>query len=238
MNRGAAAAVVVALAAVVTSCAASGGEDGGGGGQAAASCAALMDFRGVRYAGYGGTTRTPVAGKRLGTGTLPPCNDTGENGRNGPTEPATPVTVRAIAGVDPGTAVLTGGDQLWVRRSMVDAGRPSAVDLIRTARRPVPCTLPAPTTITGTWTGMTSPHPARADGDVRTPFTVELRTGDRAVVPTGWAAVQLRARAADGAPAPSKEQVRQLLWHDHPSAFGLHCDGDRFVLDHLSGVQR
>lgn len=228
MIRGAAAvAVVVALAAVVSSCSTGGGEAGSGG---AGSCAALMDFQGVRYTGYGVPTRVPVAGKRLGTGTLPPCNDTGPQRA---TESATPVIVHRIEGVDPSRAVLTADDQLWV------AGRRGEDQpLLRAARRPVPCDLPGPTTITGTWTGVDPTRRVRFDGDVRPPFRMEFVTSGAAVVPQGWRSVTLRASAPRGARTPTPAEVRALMYRAEPAAAMLHCARHRFVLDALGPAER
>jgi hypothetical protein len=78
---------------------------GGSGGIPAASCAMLVEYDGHNYLGAA-LEVTPEAGESLGTGTIPPCNDTGGAGT---TIPAEEVEVTAVQGVPPSTAIMLAG---------------------------------------------------------------------------------------------------------------------------------
>jgi hypothetical protein len=84
-----------------------------GGGVASASCAMLVQYDGHTYLGTA-VAAAPVAGGSLGTGTIPPCNDTGEAGT---TIPADQVEVTSVQGVPPSVAIMLAGrnDVLLVR---------------------------------------------------------------------------------------------------------------------------
>lgn len=77
----------------------------GDGGVASASCAMLVEYDGHNYLGAA-VEVTPVAGESLGTGTIPPCNDTGGAGT---TIPAEEVEVTAVQGVPPSIAIMLAG---------------------------------------------------------------------------------------------------------------------------------
>ena len=76
-----------------------------GGGVASASCAMLVEYDGHTYLGAS-VEATPVPGESIGTGTIPPCNDTGGAGT---TIPAEQVEVTAVQGVPPSIAIMLGG---------------------------------------------------------------------------------------------------------------------------------
>jgi hypothetical protein len=78
-------------------------EVSGGGGSA--SCAFIVSYDGHDYFGNA-VEVTPVAGASLGTGTIPPCNDTG--GALEPTS-AEEVEVTEVQGVPPTVAILLAG---------------------------------------------------------------------------------------------------------------------------------
>ncbi|MEU1123661.1 DUF6281 family protein [Streptomyces sp. NPDC005899] len=101
--------VRAALAAVTlimsTSCAGAGTSQGG----ADSSCAALLEYEGHTYLGHGlypddaGDSDDVKAGRRLGAGAIPECDDTPDvDDQHAASEP---VTVYAIEGVDPVHAV-------------------------------------------------------------------------------------------------------------------------------------
>ena len=106
---------LVALPLALAACGGSGteatvGTSGGqttevSGGGASASCAFIVEFDGHDYFGNG-VEVTPVAGDSLGTGTIPPCDDTG-----GALEPtvAEEVEVAEIQGVPPTVAIMLVG---------------------------------------------------------------------------------------------------------------------------------
>jgi uncharacterized protein DUF6281 len=88
------------------------------GGGVAASCAFVVRFDGHLYSGYAVKAK-PSQGDSLGTGTFPPCDDTG-----GALPPAAAeqVEVAAIDGVDPSIAIMLPGrhDVILVREDAID----------------------------------------------------------------------------------------------------------------------
>lgn len=74
-------------------------------GGVAASCAMLVSYDGHDYLGTS-VEVDPVPGESLGTGTIPPCNDTGGAGT---TIPAEQVEVTAVEGVPPTIAIMLAG---------------------------------------------------------------------------------------------------------------------------------
>jgi Family of unknown function (DUF6281) len=74
-------------------------------GGAAASCAMLVSYDGHNYLGTAVDVE-PVPGESLGSGTIPPCNDTGGTGT---TIPAEEVDVTAVEGVPPTIAIMLAG---------------------------------------------------------------------------------------------------------------------------------
>jgi Family of unknown function (DUF6281) len=74
-------------------------------GGVAASCAFIVRYDGHDYLGTS-VHVTPVAGDSLGTGTFPPCNDTGGAL---PTTPAEEVEVAEVKGVPPTVAIMLPG---------------------------------------------------------------------------------------------------------------------------------
>ena len=74
-------------------------------GGVAASCAFQVHYDGHDY--FGAAVKVaPVPGDTLGTGTFPPCNDTGGAL---PTIPAEEVSVAEIQGVPPSVAIMLPG---------------------------------------------------------------------------------------------------------------------------------
>ncbi|MFJ5045670.1 DUF6281 family protein [Streptomyces sp. NPDC088719] len=113
-------ALVAAALIMSTSCAGASVTQGGAGG----SCAALLTYEGHTYFGHalhphdeddGDGVR---AGRRLGTGVVPGCDDTPNEGVRKPT--SEPVTVYAIEGVDPVHAVTVdhpAGGTLYIEKA-------------------------------------------------------------------------------------------------------------------------
>nr|WP_308801052.1 DUF6281 family protein [Streptomyces polyasparticus] len=140
-----AAGVRVALAAALigssTACA---GTDAATQGGAQGSCAARLEYRGHTYLGHGlypddeGEGLGVKAGKRLGTGIQPGCDDTPNDAGDG--VPARSLPVYAIDGVDPVHAVTVdhpAGGTLYIERNS-EKGLPELRKRIeaRTADRP------------------------------------------------------------------------------------------------------
>ncbi|WP_327697377.1 DUF6281 family protein [Streptomyces sp. NBC_00459] len=112
------AAVLVALSA--SACTLSGDGDGGGDDGSASSCASLVEYRNHMYSGA--EAKGFTTGRVLGTATLPPCDDTPNDGGDGEAAPAS-VTAFEIAGVDPDVAIAVeqkDGDVIFVN---TDSGR-------------------------------------------------------------------------------------------------------------------
>ena len=74
-------------------------------GGVSASCAFIVRYDGHDYFGTAVHVK-PVAGDSLGTGTFPPCNDTGGAL---PTTPAEEVAVAEIQGVPASVAIMLAG---------------------------------------------------------------------------------------------------------------------------------
>jgi hypothetical protein len=165
-----------------------------------------------------------VAGPVLGTGVLPGCDDMGKG--PGPDED---VEVRAIEGVDPGEAVLSGG------RVLVPADDPRLPASLRGAAAPVRCELPGTFELEGRWTGVTSRLQPRYDGDVRPPYVIDFVTTDQRVT-GGYADALLHARGtADSRPLGPAE-VKRMLWHDGRETLTAHCADGRFVVESIDPV--
>ncbi|MEU6571437.1 DUF6281 family protein [Streptomyces parvulus] len=114
------AALVAAILIMSTSCAGAGTTQSG----ADSSCEALLVYGSHTYLGHGlhpddeGDSVDVRAGKRLGTGTTPGCNDTPNDDEQEPT--SEPVIVYAIAGVDPVDAVTVdhpAGGTLYIEQT-------------------------------------------------------------------------------------------------------------------------
>lgn len=105
---------VVAVAALSAGCAPS----PEGGARAEASCAYVVEYDGRRYVDRAGTG-VPV-GQRLGTATLPACDDTPNVGDDG--EGPASVTAFAVRGVDPAVAVAVAEDGTY-RLVVADSDR-------------------------------------------------------------------------------------------------------------------
>ena len=109
----------------------------GGRVEAEGSCAALLDWNGVRYQGSG-FRLPPELGEHLGEGTYPGCDDGG-----GPVSEQK-VQVFAVEGVDPAVAVATeGADGVWLAPAYSGAGVSYPPVLERVLLGP-PCEASAP----------------------------------------------------------------------------------------------
>ncbi|WP_448317231.1 DUF6281 family protein [Streptomyces sp. CO7] len=114
------AAIAAAALIMSTSCAGAGITQSGADG----SCAALLVYGGHTYLGHAlhpddeGDSEDVRAGKRLGTGTSPGCDDTPNDDEQRST--SEPVNVYAIEGVDPVDAVTVdhpAGGTLYIEQT-------------------------------------------------------------------------------------------------------------------------
>ncbi|MFF5968444.1 DUF6281 family protein [Streptomyces collinus] len=114
--------VALAAAALImsTSCTGAGTAQGG----ADSSCTALLEYEGHTYLGHGlypdgeGDSDDVRAGRRLGAGAIPGCDDTPSDDDQQAT--SEPVTVYAIEGVDPVYAVTVdhpAGGTLYIEQA-------------------------------------------------------------------------------------------------------------------------
>lgn len=88
------------LVAAAVGCA----DAGGAGGAAEASCAHLVTYDGRTYQGVANIDFT--VGERLGTATIPECDDTPND--PGGTVPEGRITAYAVEGTDPSVAIAVG----------------------------------------------------------------------------------------------------------------------------------
>jgi hypothetical protein len=108
--------LAVGLLVLALSLAACGGKATEPNGGDAASCAMLVRYDDHNYLGAA-VEQMPGPGESLGTGTIPPCNDTGGAGT---TIPAEEVEVTAVEGVPPTIAIMLAGrtDVVLVREDV------------------------------------------------------------------------------------------------------------------------
>lgn len=112
------AAVLVTMSA--SACASSGDSDSDGDGSAS-SCAYLVEYQNHTYSGA--EAKGFTVGRRLGAASLPPCDDTPNDGSSDGEAAQTPATAYEIAGVDPEVAIALeqkGGDVIFVN---ADSGK-------------------------------------------------------------------------------------------------------------------
>ena len=120
-----------------------------GGTASEGSCAALLDWNGVRYQGSG-FRLPPELGERLGEGTYPGCDDGG-----GPVSEEN-VQVFAVEGVDTAVAVATGdGAGVWLAPAYSRPGASYPPALERVLLGP-PCEASAPFVVEGLMEGGTN----------------------------------------------------------------------------------
>ncbi len=213
---------VLGLVVVLGTSCASPGTTGDGGD---ASCAAVLDFQGRRYVGDGSLPEGSVlqAGRRLGTGVHPGCDD--GNGAAATYESA----VHAPPGVDQRLAVLTSGDRLWLADE-ADAAAVRADPVLGDIRRPARCMLDRPLTLTGDWVGVTQADPVRGDGDLRPPARMRVVVPPPSpVVPPLFAARALPVTIPRGVDVPPQRDVVAMVQGDAPVEVTVVCDGGRFV---------
>ncbi|MFY4722975.1 DUF6281 family protein [Streptomyces sp. LaBMicrA B280] len=91
--------MMAAMLMSAVACASGAGSDGGEG---AASCAYRVQYEDRTYRDVANVKF--VAGKELGTATVPPCDDTGDRTGKGDTE-----TAYEVDGISPAVAIAVGG---------------------------------------------------------------------------------------------------------------------------------
>ncbi|MBA4862226.1 hypothetical protein H1V43_12675 [Streptomyces sp. PSKA54] len=91
-----------------------------GGGGSASSCAFLVEYENRTYSGMANVDFT--VGDKLGSATLPPCDDTPNDDDDGRTAPAS-TTAYAVEGLDPSIAIAVGETSNGVLLVAVDSGK-------------------------------------------------------------------------------------------------------------------
>jgi hypothetical protein len=147
-----------------------------------ASCAAQATFGGRTYVPAGDLVRVPRAGPRVGSLTLPRCDD-GQGLSGGEALPA-----YALAGVGRDAALLAD-DTVWLREG---AATPEP---LRELFRPVRCQ-GAPATVAGHLRGIDAE--AATDFAVRAPYTATLLADQGATLPLGaYSAVVVQVQVTE-----------------------------------------
>ncbi|MGX1668096.1 DUF6281 family protein [Streptomyces sp. NPDC055400] len=108
--------ILLAAAAVAVSAACT---SSSGGGDSASSCAFLVEYKNRTYSDVANVDFS--VGEKLGTATLPPCDDTPNDDDDG--APATLTTAYAVEGLDPGIAIAVGDAPSDVHFVAVDANK-------------------------------------------------------------------------------------------------------------------
>ncbi|MCR6030782.1 hypothetical protein GGQ22_04905 [Nocardioides sp. zg-579] len=208
------AVALLAGGVLLAGCTGTGGGEGGGG---EASCAAVLEIDGRTYLGHGDLRREPAVTGRNLEALVPGCDDTG--GQDDP-EPARTARAQELADVPAAVAVLLDGS-VYVREGE---------DLPPAARAwfdSPTCEHAGVVELTGAWLGVTGPHEAQFDGDIRPPYRIEVAVtaGQAAYLGT---TLRLQVTAATD-PLLGPDDVRETLWTGGEVSARVRCDGDRFV---------
>ena len=199
----------------LTGCASEGSPGGSSG---AASCAAVLDYDGARYLGHGDLAREPATSGRTLDAVVPACDDSG--GQDPDPVGDEQVRVAELEDVPIDTALLYDG-AVYVRE---DSELPAEVRAWFVAPG---CRTPGEFELAGDWTGVTTEHDPRFDGDLRPPYRLEVRVGDG---PEEYVGSTVVLRATDQTdPRPGVPEVKASLWNAEPLVATVRCDGGRFV---------
>lgn len=211
------AAAVAGMALICTACSALSIHSG-----VVVDCSPLLHFDGRTYYGYGDVTVIPPPSRRLGTGTFPPCKDTGGTPRGHAR--AEKVPVRLLSRLDPRVAVVVRSDQVFIAKHARFPER------IRKYFDRVECVTRGHFEVTGVWTAV-SPH---VGSDLRAPYhmTMLVTAGDGPAMRYHRAYLEVHV-TDDTAPTLHRSDVRTALWKAGTVMGKLHCRGTRFVADSL-----
>lgn len=189
-----------------------------------ASCAAILEFQGRSYAGFGELLRTPKPGRELDEGVLPGCDDQA----NEPAEPNEPVVVLEFPGVDVADAVLTE-DGVWVAESAASLPRRVAA-----SNQPVRCVGDGPRTVAGSWDAVSAGSPSE-DDELSPPYVAVIRADEGPRLPLReWRSVTLNVLVtAETAGADAAGLADSALRGSDRVELDVHCEGRRFVADSI-----
>jgi hypothetical protein len=198
---------------------------GSGAGAGAGMCAMSVEFNGQFYDGAS-VAVAPEQGERLGTATIPPCNDTGPSMDP---EAEQQVPVAAVPGVDPAIAVM------WVDRVDCVLIRRGTTDLppeLTRLQRPVACaTSDGTISLAGPWLGIMAAN-GDIEADLVPPYDLQMMAQDASE--DQYRRAFLSVRVPKGVPPPlSQEDVASSLSTGGTIRVTVHCVGDRYVADHV-----
>ena len=216
-------AFVLAASSLLAACGGA-ATDGGYQASGSGSCAFIVRYDGHRYSGSSVQVEPAVEGKRLGSGTIPSCNDTG----SAPDESAAEtVEVAELPGVSPSVAItLVGRSDVVLLREDVDFDAlPAEVE--RLMRAPGCDPGDEPITLAGRWLGILG-----ADGntelDMMPPYDLELFVEDAS--PDGYERAYLTVRVPPELGQPlTHDDVRTSLWEPGTLSLTATCRHGRFV---------
>jgi hypothetical protein len=208
-----------------------GGEavDDGARANVAGSCAFVVEYGGHRYFGNAAPV-APAEGKRLGTATMPGCQDT----PNAPTPADADVEVAEIEGVDREIAIMIRGrDETVLLREDVDPERlPPPLSRLLSAPR---CESGAqPAEVSGRWLGILG-----ADGhtelDLDPPYDVRIRVSEASVAAYERAEINVRVPVALGTPL-TRSDIESSLWEGGTLKATVSCHDGSFVASSVTAA--
>jgi hypothetical protein len=182
-----------------------------------AKCAAVLDWHGTRYTGYGEVLRVPITTEELpGRAVAPRCDD------GGGVSDSYELAVSRIPGVPPDEAFLAG-DGVYV-------SGPITNPRLRSLFEKLPCTLDDTTLVTGQALGVLPAGPA--DGRLpEPPYRISFRvdTGDR-LLGEDYAAVIIQLHVSDETVGGSDDSlVISSLWDGATMSATIGCVGTRYA---------
>lgn len=194
-------------------------------GEGSASCALLVQFRGETYVGHT-LAILPVEGPPLGTATLPPCDDTPNDGQAGSAEE---IDVAELPGVPPRVAVLwIGGASVLVRED-VD---PLPAKVTKLLSPPTCLEADEPIEMSGRWNGILG-----ADGntelDLLPPYDVDLLVTTASAPRYERAFLNVRVPSSLGTPL-SEDDLSVSLWQGGTIEITATCKEDGFVASQVA----
>ena len=186
----------------------------------AASCVAMVVYDDHAYYGRGQLQRDPETTGRVVSGTMPGCNDTG-----GTDEPAEAVALEELSDVPIETAVLFH-DAVFVREgAQLPASTQGWFDVPT-------CQTEGEFDLTGDWLGVETTKKVRFDGDIRLPYTVELRVTDG---PSEYLGATLQVFALEStSPSLTSDDVMNSLRQGGQVRAVTACNGTHFEAVSLS----
>jgi Family of unknown function (DUF6281) len=190
-----------------------------------ASCALVVRYGGHTYIATG-VEVAPPEGTSLGRGTLPACNDTGdEAGRESGAE----AEIAELEGVDPSVAlVLAGRDDVVLIRDDIDSEElPAEVTRLLRAAECDP--RDEPIELGGRWLGIIGAD-GKTELDLVPPYDLEILVEDASSQRYENSHLTIRVPAELGQPL-SREDVRSSLWEGGTISLEVTCRDGQYVAE-------